>query len=232
MVSGDVWESAQAAEREYWVSDEWRGLSYEQRLSEWQRHLSELGLAWGEFEKKRVLDVGCGPVGIGYFLKARRRVGIDPLADVYAPTNGQWGEPIELVEGVGESIPFPDQSFDAVFCINALDHTRSPSEVVRELRRVLAIGGLLVFHTDLDSPIRHARKYVVRGDAHLHPHHLSMRWLESQLDGFEITKIHRDLQVFRGQRFHDAAFWDGMLYRLTRLPAFMNHVWLSALRSA
>ena len=42
-------------------------------------------------------------------------------------------------------MPFRDESFDVVICDNVVDHAESPSQIVRELVRILAPGGLLYF---------------------------------------------------------------------------------------
>jgi len=44
----------------------------------------------------------------------------------------------------GESLSFPDKSFDVIFCVNVLHHLSSPYEVIDELLRVLSVGGKLV----------------------------------------------------------------------------------------
>jgi ubiquinone/menaquinone biosynthesis C-methylase UbiE len=44
---------------------------------------------------------------------------------------------IEVIVGLGESLPFHSGTFDVIFVINMLDHVHNPSEVLKELRRVL-----------------------------------------------------------------------------------------------
>lgn len=46
-----------------------------------------------------------------------------------------------IVCGVGEKIPFPDNSFDIVFSYQVLEHVHDPFEVLRESWRVLKPGG-------------------------------------------------------------------------------------------
>jgi ubiquinone/menaquinone biosynthesis C-methylase UbiE len=41
-------------------------------------------------------------------------------------------------------LPFPDGHFDAILCVEALEHAVRTDEAVRELARVLAPGGTLV----------------------------------------------------------------------------------------
>lgn len=206
----------------------------ERRSAEWRRHLAELGLSIDAFTEREILDVGCGPTGIVYFIAAARRVGVDPLADFYSQWNGQFGEPVELVSSQAEHMPFGAGSFDAVFCTNCLDHTQDAGAVLREIARVLRPGGLLVLHVDLDSPLRKLHKLVKPKTAGaLHPLSLSYGWLRDEVDrSFEVQREHRDSEAFRftASQIRYEAYWDGLLYRLTRSPVWMNHIWMSALR--
>jgi SAM-dependent methyltransferase len=47
------------------------------------------------------------------------------------------------VLGVGESLPFQDETFDAVFSLNVLEHTADPFRCAREISRVLKKNGTL-----------------------------------------------------------------------------------------
>jgi SAM-dependent methyltransferase len=215
----------------YWSTLKWQEMSYEARLSEWKRHLGEINIPFDSFRDQAVLDVGCGPVGIIFFLEAKKNVGLDPLAGEYAQWNGYWGKRIDLVRAGGESMPLESESFDSVFCINVLDHTFNPMGVLRELHRVLKPGGRLVLHVDLDSPLRKLHKAVKRASGTLLPQSLTYEWLLGQLEpNFCLEKVHRDPDVFRAKwsQMRYEAYWDGVIYRVTRSKAFMNHVWVSA----
>ena len=48
-----------------------------------------------------------------------------------------------VIDSVGESLPFPDESFDIVYSANVLEHTENPEKVLLESLRVLRPGGLL-----------------------------------------------------------------------------------------
>ncbi len=50
-------------------------------------------------------------------------------------------------EGVGESIPYPDASFDVVVSDNVFEHLDNPLAVFREVHRVLRPGGVLLAKT-------------------------------------------------------------------------------------
>ena len=229
-----IWQASLPLERESWASLEWQQMRYDVRLAEWKRHLAELELDWASFSDQVILDVGCGPTGIAYFLDAKTSFGLDPVADQYEQWNGYWGKRIQLVPGTGEKIPFPNGSFDTVFCINCIDHTLDPDTILLEISRVLKPGGLLVFHVDLDSPLRKLHKVVNRRCGTLHPHSLSHEWLLRELRrNFTILKIHRDPEVFKPiwRQIKYEAYWDGLIYRHTGWKTFINHVWLKARNS-
>lgn len=47
----------------------------------------------------------------------------------------------------GQSVPYPDTSFDLVFADNVLEHLAKPEKVFAEVARVLKPGGLFLFKT-------------------------------------------------------------------------------------
>ena len=103
-----------------------------------------VGLEPGFYAGKDVLDLGCGPRGsLSWMVQARRRVGLDPLADDYLAL-GADEHPMEYVTGVAERMPFPDASFDVVTSFNSLDHVDDLDRTIAEIKRVLRPEGHLV----------------------------------------------------------------------------------------
>jgi SAM-dependent methyltransferase len=52
-------------------------------------------------------------------------------------------DPDRVINSTGESLPFPDESFDIVYSANVLEHSENPERVLMESMRVLRPGGLL-----------------------------------------------------------------------------------------
>lgn len=101
----------------------------------------------------RVIEVGSGAHGLIFCFDGERRVGVDPLAVDYGGLFPGWQRRAQTVAAVGESLPFRDQSFEVVICDNVVDHAESPSQIVRELVRILAPGGLLYFTVNIHHPL-------------------------------------------------------------------------------
>jgi SAM-dependent methyltransferase len=55
-----------------------------------------------------------------------------------------YGNRVALLHQAAESLPFPDDTFDLVTCLEALEFMMDPRRVLRDLVRVLRPGGLLV----------------------------------------------------------------------------------------
>jgi SAM-dependent methyltransferase len=91
-----------------------------------------------------ILEVGCGT---GRWLAEMRTVadrcyGIDPSKGMLAQAHAR-NAPIWLTRGRGESLPFPDATFDLVYCVNAIHHMDGQQAFIQEARRLLRNGGAL-----------------------------------------------------------------------------------------
>ncbi|WP_058043564.1 bifunctional 2-polyprenyl-6-hydroxyphenol methylase/3-demethylubiquinol 3-O-methyltransferase UbiG [Streptomyces roseifaciens] len=106
----------------------------------------------GGWTGQRVLDVGCGGGFTTEYLASRGAVasGVDvspALVRAARRHAAETGLDIRYAVGAGERLPFADGSFSVVTCLDVLEHVPSPGEVVREIRRVLAPGGVFLFDT-------------------------------------------------------------------------------------
>lgn len=103
----------------------------------------------GDLTGKRVLEVGAGTGRDAVALAAAGAevLTIDYVAGSLGLTQkaaAQAGAPVWPVCGNGESMPFPDDSFDVVFHQGLLEHFRDPLPLLRENIRILKPGGVLV----------------------------------------------------------------------------------------
>ena len=84
-----------------------------------------------------VLDIGSRNGDLRHYLPAAVKYqGID-----IAP---EFAAPHVLIRDITAGIPFPDASFDFVFCIEVLEHVPSTYNTMKEIHRVLRPGGKLL----------------------------------------------------------------------------------------
>ncbi len=90
----------------------------------------------------RVLEVGSGSGGVTEFL-AHPVTGVDPAFERTAERTTQW---LDRRPGRATALPVADGSFDAVLCLEVLEHLpgdeREPA--LREMLRALRPGGRLI----------------------------------------------------------------------------------------
>jgi SAM-dependent methyltransferase len=99
----------------------------------------------GKHVKQCVLEVGCGT---GHWLRSFESIGIratglDPSTQMLAYAKTQSPR-AALVRGSAERLPFASESFDRVFCINALHHFQDKVAFSTEAMRVLRSSGLMM----------------------------------------------------------------------------------------
>lgn len=100
--------------------------------------------------RSRILNVGCGTGGFNLAAEAAgaRVVGVDADAEaiaICALKREKGGS--AFVRAAAERLPFPDGTFDVVYCFSAIEHVASVEESVAEMVRVARRGGLIYVHT-------------------------------------------------------------------------------------
>jgi SAM-dependent methyltransferase len=167
-VTRDRWSASQRLELHFWKT--WTKATPYRNLDVpkyWAEELGRLGCSQDVFTSRRVLDIGCGPVGLIHFLDtAAERIRIDPLLPQYESRMKLDGRQLSLA-GLGESLPLASESIDVAICFNAIDHMQDPAAALAEINRVLRPNGTLLLM--IHSFPRWARPFfwVDR----LHPHH-------------------------------------------------------------
>lgn len=120
-----------------------------------------------DWKGKTVLDLGCAGGFMAEALDDRgaQVTGIDPAEDAIeaARTHAQ-SRTIAYDVGVGEALPYSDGQFDAVLCVDVLEHVADLSQVLAEVVRVLKPGGLFLFDTINRNPIARLATITVAED--------------------------------------------------------------------
>jgi ubiquinone/menaquinone biosynthesis C-methylase UbiE len=103
--------------------------------------------------ERRLLDVACGAGGPALRLASQTGsalTGIDIHEQAIA-TASALAAKLGLARteflrvSADQKLPFPDQSFDAITCIDAINHFPERAQVVAEWQRILKCGGRLLF---------------------------------------------------------------------------------------
>ncbi len=148
-MSTDRWKFAQEYELPYqiqkasntgFVKDiEGQAKTYSRQFEDSLRKFTNLN------NNTRILEIGCGPAGLIFFMNTGKRFGIDPLMDHYKKGFNKIVDftATHCTKGMGEVLPFKNGSFDVAIIHNALDHTAFPSLVLRETRRILKKDGIV-----------------------------------------------------------------------------------------
>ncbi len=110
----------------------------------------DIGSPLGEVAGSDILEAGCGVAYFSAWLARRgaRPVGLDPTPaqlQTAQRLQAETGIEFPLVEGVGESLPFPDGSFDLVLSEYGASLWADPYAWIPECARVLRPHGRLVF---------------------------------------------------------------------------------------
>lgn len=127
------WNNAQTAEKRFW--DNFLNLDYTNR-PEWDHYFNIIKKYTPINKKTKILDVGCGAYGILNGLNTGQRYGIEPLMDFFK-SKIKMSNKIKWIKGKGENLPFKDDFFDIIFCINVLDHVETPEKTLKEIHRCL-----------------------------------------------------------------------------------------------
>jgi SAM-dependent methyltransferase len=104
---------------------------------------------------RRVLDVGCGlGDGISTLVDAgaERVAGVDIAEAIVEVARSRVPPSVELRAAQLHELPFEDQTFDLVLCLEALEHVAGAGLVLDELKRVLAGDGLVAASVPVEHP--------------------------------------------------------------------------------
>ena len=114
---------------------------------------------------QRILDIGCNRGdAIRYLLRLypdlKAVEGIDPdevaILEARQALEQEFGNSarFSVQTGDGTKLPYADNSFDRVFCVDVLEWVAKPQCLLAEAHRVLKPGGhALVIHSDFDTQV-------------------------------------------------------------------------------
>lgn len=100
----------------------------------------------------RLLDLGTGAGRYLHSMKELGWVAVGLDLDLSLLAYAHRSKNLEMVVGRAEAVPFRQGTFDVVVMRHVLEHLPAPADALRQIRRVLKVGGLLRVETpNVDS---------------------------------------------------------------------------------
>jgi len=128
-----------------------------QAMHEMRAQVAKLILAAGH---RRVLDL---PAGTGELTQMLRDRGLDVVAaDLSPDAFVALGSPCVRAD-LNAPLPFEDAGFDAMACVEGIEHIENPHMMAREANRLLRVGGGFYLTTPNVLSIRSRLSYLLRG---------------------------------------------------------------------
>ena len=131
-------------------------------------HLNRYAFARPFCEGTRILDAACGQGYGSYLMKtwgAKEVTGIDIDAAAIAQASALFREDgLHYLQHTVEQLPFPDASFDVVVSFETIEHIDKPDAFLKEIKRVLRPGGIVVISCPNDN-------YYYQNDCTKNPSH-------------------------------------------------------------
>ncbi len=151
---------------EHWWSDRKRWLRILRNMVPGRLKWFDQHQDWPD---RRVLDLGCAG---GFMAEALARrgatvTGLDPAQKAIAAARRHAeseGLDIRYDVGTGEEMPYDDASFDAVICVDVLEHVRDLDAVLGHVARVLKPGGRFLYDTINRNPMSRLAAITVAED--------------------------------------------------------------------
>lgn len=190
------WKIAQWFELRWWKAY-LRDKNKEQYLSwkknYWNNLLEQIADVVKPESSLTIADLGCGPAGIFIALAGKNVTAVDPLLDEYeneTPFFKRSDYPnVEFVTSTLEGFT-PNKKFDAVFCLNAINHVSDIERAYDVLTTCANSNGKVVMSIDAHNHafFKHLFR-LIPGDV-LHPHQYNLREYELFLEkrGWKILK--------------------------------------------
>ena len=160
--------------------------------------------------QSRILDAGAGELKYKKFCAHLKYVSqdfaqYDGVGDAVGLQTKTWDQTrLDIISDI-TSIPESDGAFDAVMCIEVLEHVPYPVDALREISRLLRTGGYLVVTAPFNSLTHFAPYFYQTG----YSQYFYRYWLEKF--GFEII----DLQ-------ENGNYFEYLAQELNRLPSVAN----------
>jgi len=119
-----------------------------------------------------LLDV---PTGSGALAERLHKMGFQVSCCDIAPSHFLVPDLVVDSGDLNQRLPYSDDSFDYVVCLDGIEHTENPSNAIREFRRILRGGGKLFLSTPNFLNIERRLRFLLMGSHSRIPCHEDIR---------------------------------------------------------
>lgn len=231
---------SQCTEADYWRSmqefDDPRGTlpgagSEQRRFRHSKRFLDQIEKLLGQPPGQiHLLDVGCSS---GAFLGAAVKLGfaaegVEPAPKAAAAAQAAG---LKVRQGLLQEAGFADAQFDAVTLFEVIEHLQRPLELLRECRRILRPGGILLIGTGNAASWSMAAMgahwdylSIAKHGGHISFFNPASIEAAGARSGFDVVKVRT-----RGVRFCEKGDCPGPIYRIAKFAGELSNVFASLL---
>ncbi len=172
------WKIAQAAELRWWkryLKNKNEPAYLQWKENYWKGFIKKTGLHFAKNEC--LLEVGCGPAGIFIALPKHPIHAVDPLINQYEKKIAHFKK-ADYPNVVFFASPFEkfeiNQSYDKVFCLNAINHVADLPSCLDKLGEGLKPGGQLILSVDAHNHSPFKKLFRMIPADILHPHQFNL----------------------------------------------------------
>ena len=151
--------------------------------------------------KVAILDIGCGAGFLSNPLAevGHKVTGIDlSQSSLEVAQKRDLTKSVHYLQATAYSLPFRNQSFDAVCAMDILEHVEEPNLLIAEASRVLKTGGYFFFHTFNRNPFSYftvikSMEWFVKNtppNLHVYPLFIKPDELNEHLKNYKLQPIH------------------------------------------
>jgi len=158
----------------------------------------------------KILDIGCGTGHVAEVLKDRKWYGVD-ISPLSIEKAKQYYKEAKVGD-ITRNIPFPSNSFDAVFALGIFHHIPDKMrEALKEIRRVLKKNGVLIIvdHNNKNLMTKKAHEGILKIVPCKNERTISIEYLMNLLikEGFQPTEAIKYISIKGDQQSLTPPIW-------------------------
>lgn len=185
-----------------WVKDplhhwsrQWEYPFVFEKIKDFKRHKLDNSIS--------VLDAGSGVTFFPYYITTKLRetrvTCLDSdasLKKIFSNINKLSKEKVEFAAFDIRKLPYKDNSYDVIYCISVLEHTKNFEQIIKEFRRVLKKDGLLLITFDIslngdaDIPLETAMRLLKQIQTYFPKKRVNIEEFTKQVKSSKIITTH------------------------------------------